>query len=450
MMASREGTIADPPPLASLTDPPLSSRSPRRAIAISDLRLDQACGDAVLSARIDARALGWRDRRLWVRMPADLAPAQPHGDPFVAGLLIGAMAARCGLVVEGPVSPSLARNLDAAQAMLVERNSGNAWTRLHRIRVEALASDTPPRNRDAVGLFFSGGVDSMYSLLRAGTETGRGPDALLFVNGFDVPLGAPQRTATVLGHLSAVASMTGHRLVTVETNLREFTDPLASWELSHGGGLAAVGHALGDHFSRWYISASDSHYRGDHLSGTMPVLDQLWSRSDLAFVTIGGRLDRQQKAEILAGAPIAHQHLVVCWQAPPGITNCGRCAKCLRTMLQFLVTGALPRFQTLPDVVTAPMVNARSMPPEPARVVHWEMLLDRLEARADHAALAPPIRQLIARSRQMQRPPRIGDLVTRDGRTVAIEWIRRALKRRMPVSVRRRILPVYRRWRQGR
>lgn len=406
-------------------------------------------GDAVLSAQIDAAPLGWRNRRLWIRMPADLAPGEAHGDPFVTGLLIGAMAARCGLVIDAALSPSLADNLEAAQAMLVARNDGNAWARLHRIRIASRSSREPGRSGDAAGLFFSGGVDSMYSLLGAKIETGRGPDALLFVNGFDVPLGDPQRTATVVGHVSAVAAMTGHRLIRVETNLRDFTDPLASWELSHGGGLAAVGHALGDHFSRWYISASDSHYRGDHLSGTTTLLDPLWSRDGLAFLSVGGHRDRQQKAEILADAPIAHQHLVVCWKAPPGITNCGRCAKCLRTMLQLLVIDALPRFETLPHAVTPDMVNAETMPPEPARVVHWEMLLDRLHARPQDAGLIPPIRQLIARSRQMQRPPRPADLSTREGRAVAIEWVRRAVKRGMPVSIRRRLVPLYRRWRGG-
>ena len=121
--------------------------SQRRIIRISDLRLEKQAGDAVLSARIEATPLGWRNQRLWIRMPADLAPGEARGDPFIAGLLIGAMAARCGLVVDAALSPSLAANLEAAQAMLVAHNDGNAWARLHRIRIASRSSREPARRR---------------------------------------------------------------------------------------------------------------------------------------------------------------------------------------------------------------------------------------------------------------------------------------------------------------
>ena len=73
----------------------------------------------VLSARLEAGGLGWRGGRLWLRLPADLAPPRPHGDAFAAGVLMPAMVAGLDVIVEGPVSPSLAANVTRMQELLV-------------------------------------------------------------------------------------------------------------------------------------------------------------------------------------------------------------------------------------------------------------------------------------------------------------------------------------------
>src|SRR5262249_59102310 len=40
--------------------------------------------------------------------------------------------------------------------------------------------------------------------------------------------------------------------------------------------------------------------------------------------------------------------LRVCWENPDGAYNCGRCEKCLRTMINLLIAGALDRCPTFP------------------------------------------------------------------------------------------------------
>ena len=401
----------------------------------------------VLSARLEAGGLGWRGGRLWLRLPADLAPPRPHGDAFAAGVLMPAMAAGLDVIVEGPVSPSLAANVTRMQELLVASNSRNPWTRVRRVSVEG-TPDEAPAGPAAAGLFFSGGVDSMYSLVAAHRETGRHPGILLFVKGFDVPLEATARGELVLSQVAAVARLAGTRLVVMETNLRHFTDRALHWDMAHGAGLAFAGHAIGAHVDLLLVSASDSHFRGD-LGGTTTVLDPLWSRSGLTFASVGGRLDRQMKAEVLADEPWAQRHLVVCWKAPPGSINCGRCAKCLRTMLQFLVLDALSRFDTLPHEISPDLLSADVLIAEPLRIQHWEEMVLRLSARPAWQPLAEGIRGLIARSHQIKRAPRLTDVRTRDRRMVAAEWIQRTVQRNMPPAVRWRLLPLYRRWRQN-
>ena len=133
-----------------------------------------------------------------------------------------------------------------------------------------------------------------------------------------------------------------------------------------------------------------------------------------------------------------------------GITNCGRCAKCLRTMIQFLVLDALDRFETLPHDVPADAVSADSMLAEPRRIVHLRDMQARLSARAEWKPLAHRIGLLIDRSERWNRGPRLSDLATRDGRKVAAYWARCQLERNMPVQLRRRLVPLYRRLRPRR
>ncbi len=403
--------------------------------------------EVIVSARVDARSLGSAGEDLWFRMPAGLAPEEPRFDPFAIALLLPAMVAGDDLVVDGPLSPSLARNLAHLQRHLVAENPMNRWTRFRPVEIHATYfEEAVASGKTAAGLFFSGGVDSMYSLVYGEAETGRSLDTVVFVHGFDVPLERVSRLQTVLHHVTAAAELTGRRVVLVATNLRRFTDAALHWEMAHGAGLAAVGHLLGAHFDCWFISASDSHVRNGELSGTTTPVDRLWSREGLRFISVGGHIDRQAKVDLMTEEPCMHRHLVVCWKAADGIANCGRCAKCLRTMLNLLVADSLHRSETLPHDVRPELLSADAMPPEPARIIHWEAMRDRLESRAEWAPLVPPIEALIERSRRFKRGPRPEDLRTSEGRKMTVEWLRRKVRRRMPISMRRRILPAYRSW----
>ncbi|MEI2745734.1 MAG: hypothetical protein V9G22_09965 [Ottowia sp.] len=60
---------------------------------------------------------------------------------------------------------------------------------------------------------------------------------------------------------------------------------------------------------------------------------------------------RSTKLERVAAWPEGLAALQVCFThdpLPPGVANCGRCEKCLRTRLNLLVAGALDRATTFP------------------------------------------------------------------------------------------------------
>jgi hypothetical protein len=282
----------------------------------------------------------------------------------------------------------------------------------------------------------------MYSLVRSEAETGFPADVLLFVHGFDVPLDSPELAASVENRVRRAADAAGRPLITLRTNLREITDPVVTWEMMHGAALAAVGHLLGHTVRRWMISSADAYLTGLPY-GTAAALDPLWSRSGLTFISVGGRLDRLSKLKALIDNPIARQHLTVCWQKRHSADNCGRCAKCVRTSLQLLALGALGSFATLPKSVDHIGVDA--LPPEPAhRSFLWSDLRQMLQGRPECSALVESITRLIDRTRRATRRPRPADLLTGEGRRLALEWLRRRIRPHVPAAVRRRLVDIRR------
>ena len=409
-----------------------------RTFYVGDVRVAAAGGETEVSARLDAPAIGWRGERLWFRVPHPAGPARPHGDAFLVALLLPAMAAHATLTIDAPVSASLLDNLEQAQRLLLDWNPRNPWARLHRVTIRPARIEEAPAGADTTGLFFSGGVDSMYSLLHAERETGHRIDTLLFVQGFDVPLSAKALAASIETELRAAAAVAGRPLITIRTNLRHATDRAVTWEMEHGAALAAVGHLLGHIAQRWVLSSADA-YLSNAVYGTNRELDPLWSRKGLTLVTVGIGVDRATKLAALAGEPLARQHLLVCWQDRPTAANCGRCPKCVRTSLQLLVIDALERFRTLPSHVDPALVA--NVLAEPAhRQFIWEDLLKRLRTRTDWQPLAENVERLIDRTRRAGQRPEFGNLSTKEGRRLAAEWLQRLVRPRVPVAIRQRLV----------
>ena len=78
------------------------------------------------------------------------------------------------------------------------------------------------------------------------------------------------------------------------------------------------------------------------------MVDQLWSTESLEIVDDGGRLTRGERIERIAAHPVVQQTLRVCWENPDGAYNCGRCRKCMMTMISLEAIGARERSQTFP------------------------------------------------------------------------------------------------------
>lgn len=149
--------------------------------------------------------------RLWYRFPRAIAPSG-SADPFVAAALYPAMLEGRGLEVEAglTVSPTLLENLRTLQEI------HHTWN--PALKIVPIAAATAPSQALNAGTlsFFSGGVDSTYTLLKRHAEITH----LVFAQGFD---------------FFANAGATGPFSVDDLADLSQFAEKL----LKAGGGLPA-------------------------------------------------------------------------------------------------------------------------------------------------------------------------------------------------------------------
>lgn len=280
-------------------------------------------------------------------------PLLPLDDPFVPLALLVGLRQRRPVRIEGPVSTALLASLPT-----VTDNLLTWYPALRRVDVTARSPVPPaPRVGRGVACFFSGGLDSFYSVLRPPREVTH----LLFVHGFDLRLEDVALRAAVAPRVRDAAAGLDATLLEIETDLRRWSDPHADWTWYCHAGLVAtallVSHALDE--IRIAATIADAH-RPPALRGGAR---RTWDNGGARIVSDGAEATRPGKARVVAASPAARRHLRVCWENRDGRYNCGACPKCLRTRLALEVVGvrgAFPDFAgplDLEAVATLPAVR---------------------------------------------------------------------------------------------
>jgi hypothetical protein len=271
-----------------------------------------------VSARID-------DTVVWFESDA-FADTPERGDPFLTVALLTAMAADRPLDLSElpPVSATL---LGQLPALLQLWTQWNPW--LHPVDVDANPASDQPVGVGA-GAFFSGGVDAVHAALDA---TGPG-DRLVYLTGFDfVDPGVGDHAAR--RRVARLAATLERDLIAVRTNWITWRrERHLSGGLMHGSCLAACAQLLG--VGQMTIASSNSWARLTPW-GSHPMLDPLWSNGRTTLRHWGSHRTRIEKCARLASRPDLVRDLWVCHEREE--TNCGRCAKCIRTRLMFHIVG---------------------------------------------------------------------------------------------------------------
>ena len=344
----------------------------------SDVRVRSTERGVELRAHVSCDADWVEPFDLWYRFPPQLEEhLDPrNGDPFLAALMGAAMVLAEPLAIEAEISPALAAAAPRIQSIF------RTWDpNLRETEIRAPIRGVPGRpSGSGRGLFFSLGLDSFYSLLKNVRDHPSGPEAvshLITVHGFDIYLDKPDAVVfpQMLASSTRVARELGKDLVPVTTNLRDLTDQIVNWvEIHHGAALASVGLALDGWLDPLHIAASFT-YAELYPLGSHPLVDPLWSTERVSIVHDGCEATRLDKARLVAEWPIALETIRVCTEILPEY-NCGRCEKCVRTMLTLHVVGALDRCTSLPNRIDIERV--REMKSNPRRATHIRHIMEAL------------------------------------------------------------------------
>lgn len=374
-------------------------------ILVDDLRGKEADGSIELAATI---RIGEAGQDVWFRV--DGPPVTESANPFLAVALIPAMRRGLPLRIEGGISPRVLRGADRVQQTM------SVWNENLRI-VDVRAGEVVSATResgDAVGAFFSGGVDSFYTIQKHRDRLTH----LIFVHGFDIPLGRAAFREHVAAALRRAARELRLELVEVETNLRCFADPHASWGRDyHGSAMAAVALLLAPRFRKIYIPSSYG-YAFLFPHGSHPGLDPLWSSESVEIVHDGCEATRFEKVEALASWETALRTLRVCWKLEDGVYNCCECRKCLWTMAFLRACGALERAETFDRPLDLAALR-RSRPEQQDERARFVQALAAIERRGGDPELSEALRSALgARDRWATRGG-VGRVLTRARRLVA-------------------------------
>ncbi len=294
-------------------------------------------GETTVSVTIEAPDQA--RHQLWYRLPAHYSSLiTPSCDPFVVATLLLAMRWSAPIKVHGQVSPSLLQNLEEFQA------AWSAWEpdSYHPIEINAdMEQEQPPADSlDKAIVAFSGGVDSCFTVFRHRTgrcgRWQRNLQAALMVHGFDIPLEARQEFTNAAEKARALLATVGVDLIPMATNFRQL--PL-DWEDAFGTAVGSCLMLLQSGYRTGLIASSFPYQALSLPYGSNPITDWMLSSNAFKIVHDAAAFPRLEKMREIVNWPEALSSLRVCWQGSQGDRNCGRCEKCVRTILNFRILG---------------------------------------------------------------------------------------------------------------
>ncbi len=317
---------------------------------IADLKKIEE-GDRVrIMATVCWEDSGQPERNIFIETSGGFAPdltISPHA--FLVGCLVPALHFQeRRIALDEKICPTLLEGLRTAMAVLVHWSRG-AWQPL---TIEAKTRRSAPvgNTKGRAALFISGGIDSLAALrLNRLSHPLEHPGAVkdgFVLHGFDIG-GVVERGMKypvfhrAMEALQPVAQEAQIALIPVYTNIRHLCDDRDLWlNRFFGAVLAAVSHAFSKRIHLSYIASS---YDVAHLHpcGSHPLLDPFYSSHGVRIVHRDLALSRVDKIRQVIQWDTALQNLRVCLANVPDRLNCGRCEKCIRTMLALVGLNAL-------------------------------------------------------------------------------------------------------------
>lgn len=271
-----------------------------------------------------------------------------RSDAFVVGFLTTAM--RMGWDIE--CHTPMTKRLHYQIANYLIPPMANNMEIYRPISIHAPVCDEKLPCEKAVGTGWTGGVDSMYTLMNhiELENPGQRLTHLVIANNGALESKENQK---LLAHMAekarnGVAAELGLQVITIDSNLQLLQEEnylaVAAFRLPavilavqklFGVFLNSAGYEF-DKFS--FVQENSAYYE------LLPL--QCFETDCTAFYSANGAIPRIQKLEELSAFPLAHKYLHPCIYAKRE-DNCGNCGKCVRTQAALYALGTLEKFRAV-------------------------------------------------------------------------------------------------------
>lgn len=350
------------------------------------------------------------ETELWFVYPTGLQMLEDDNcDSYLLSILLLGMQQNSNIIVHGSVSGKLLANLTELQYIW------NRWCPEDYSLVEMIVDDIREDEIRVDGAIFafSGGVDAQFTAYRhatgkAGYCTQKNRAAVL-VHGFDIPitdtkgfLGAAKKATETLDSI-------GINLLVVKTNIKGLK---LNWEHNHGLAVASVLSGLSMYAGTGMIG-SGSPYGELGIWGSHPMTDQLFSSDSFRMIHDGAGFSRSEKVKVLSEWAIGMKNLRVCWEGDLKDSNCGKCEKCVRTRLNFLLAGeADPACFESP--LETSLLKAIVLHGE-GSVRNWKQIQSEIKRTGKGAGWLPEIEEVLKRKPKFRLKPKLVSLLLPPG-----------------------------------
>lgn len=290
---------------------------------------------------------------------AEMLHASPEAFA-IAGLPLASWFNEKRLLVEGTLCTRLAKGLKVVNEIF------HGWYRqcgLLEINASEGFAPTLPLARRTVSLL-SSGVDGLTTLRQNRLDYPLGhPDSIqacitLFgINTFDCDKNGPvparlNAFSELVSRLQELAMVEHFQLLPVYTNVRSLAPHYRYWiKVGFGAGHSAVAQLFQKQFDQ-VLWASDGDGANPDPGAEHPLFNRHYSTSALRLLDDGLELSRKEKVALLSQWDIGRRLMQPCHYVhipEAGKINCGRCEKCVRTMLLLLGMGKLAKVEAFAE-----------------------------------------------------------------------------------------------------
>ncbi len=351
---------------------------------VDELHTRSIAGRVERSARL--RWVGG-EFRLRIEVPEGFQARGSDATSYMLAALPLALYRGEDLYVDAPVSALTLRATERIQSIYA---SWDPAVRRCRVRVR---DELPLRAAEhGHGCLFSRGVDSIYSAL---VPHGRPLTHLIFCDTL-----APCQQESVRKREAAIveemAKFIGLPVLRISTNLRDPGAQLIDYQDMHGAGIAFMAQSLSGGLGR-VVVPSGLTYSVAGPAGSHPLLDPLFGSEWLELDHHGLELGRPGKvAQIAALRPELLRQIKVCYSEDTA-GNCGRCRKCLWTMMSLQAAGALTQASLFPDRIDLDALSEVRLS-ELLQRLYWMQAAESLGDSEEDRAVREVVMHVLRRS----------------------------------------------------